>query len=68
MFEDCKVFVFNYLSRQIVCVYKPPILNHDQAICLTIHDSGKYFATASRTGQITFWELSEKAFESIEKS
>ena len=68
MFEDSKVFVFNFLSRQLVCVYQPPILNHDQAVKLTIHDTGKYFATASRTGQITFWELNDKALESIQKS
>ena len=57
MFEDCKIFVFNYVSKQTVAIYQPPVLSVDHAVGFTLHQSGNFFATASRAGLIVFWEL-----------
>jgi WD40 repeat protein len=68
VFEDCKIFIFNYLSKQIVGIYKAPVMSHDTTIGFALHCSGNYFATASKCGQITFWHLDEKALAAIERS
>lgn len=68
LFEDNKVFIYNYVSRIILCIYQPPILSQDHAVKLTIHDSAHYFATCTRSGQIIVWEITAAALDAISHS
>jgi WD40 repeat protein len=68
LLEDSKVFIYNYLSKQVVAIFQPPVLSHDFAICFTLHHSGLNIATASKSGQIFFWELNTPVLEAIERS
>lgn len=45
LIEDSKVFVYNYLSRQVIIIYQPATLSHDFAVMLTMHVSRNFFAT-----------------------
>lgn len=62
------MFVFNYLSKQKICIFQPPILSHDFAVCMTVHPSGNEIATCTKSGQIFFWELNKNALDAIERS
>jgi hypothetical protein len=68
LLEDSKVFIYNYVSHLVLCIYQPPILSHDHAITLTLHGSANYFATCTRAGQIIFWELTPSALSAIARS
>jgi WD40 repeat protein len=65
LLEDSKVFIYNYLVKQVIAIYQPPILSHDFAVCMDIHCSGNYLATCTKSGQIFFWELNKMTFEAI---
>lgn len=47
LFEDNKVFIFNYVSKNVICIYQPPILGHDHAVGFALHCSARYFASVS---------------------
>lgn len=35
------------MSRQVVCIYQPPMLGHDHAVGFALHCSVRYFATVN---------------------
>lgn len=45
LIEDSKVFIYNYLIKQVIIVYQPATLSHDFAVMLAMHHSQNYFAT-----------------------
>lgn len=66
--QDSKVFVYNFLSKLVLAVFQPPVLSHDFAICLALHMSATCLATASKSGQIFFWELGKSVMDAVERS